>query len=136
MPNRRRHRKIESPPAMEGFKPYGIRMRNLEKIVLLFEEYEALRLIDYEDLNQEEAAARMNVSRPTFTRVYKKARKAIARALVEGKAILIEGGTFTSENYWVKCKNCSKYTTASTPLTNCPKCRSTDLDGISSPTKK
>jgi len=99
----------------------------------LFEEYESIRLIDYENMNQEEAAAHMNISRPTFTRVYKKARKAVAQALVEGKAIIIEGGTFISENYWARCKKCSRLTTASTPLKNCPHCHSDELSNIHVP---
>ncbi len=133
MPNRRRNRKIECPPRMEGFKPFGIRMQNIDKIILLFEEYEALRLIDYENLNQKEAAERMGVSRPTFTRVYKKARQAIAKALVEGKAILIEGGNYISENHWNKCLKCSKLTTSSTPLKECPNCKSSELKGMHRP---
>ena len=73
MPNRRRHRRIKMPLVMEGFKPFGIPMRELEPVVLLFEEYEAIRLADYENLTQEEAAKKMDISRPTFTRVYDKA---------------------------------------------------------------
>jgi predicted DNA-binding protein (UPF0251 family) len=133
MPNKTRNRRIESPPPMEGFKPYGIKMRNLQKVILLFEEYEALRLIDYENMNQEEAADQMGVSRPTFTRVYKKARKAIAMALVEGKAILIEGGTYISDNYWVKCGKCSKLSTTQQPVKSCPHCHSTNLTGFHAP---
>ncbi len=133
MPNTRRNRKIQSPPIMDGFKPYGVRMKNLENVALLFEEYEAIRLIDHEDLNQEEAAARMDVSRPTFTRIYKKARKTVAKALAEGKAMLIEGGTYTSENYWVKCHKCSKFTTAPNPPKNCPHCNSAGLKDINLP---
>ncbi|MGQ1891195.1 DUF134 domain-containing protein [Thermophagus sp. OGC60D27] len=133
MPNQRRLRKIDSPPKIEGFKPVGIKMRNIDKVVLLFEEYESIRLIDYENMNQEEAAQRMDISRPTFTRVYKKARKTIAKALVEGKAIIIEGGTYISENYWARCKKCAQLTTASTPLTSCPHCHSTDLNNLHQP---
>lgn len=133
MPNQRRNRKIQSPPLMDGFKPYGVRMKNLEKVILLFEEYEAIRLIDHEDLNQEEAAAKMDVSRPTFTRIYKKARKTVAKALVEGKALLIEGGTYTSENYWVRCTKCSKLTTAPNPVSSCPDCHSKKLTDIHHP---
>ncbi len=130
MPNHRRNRKIEFPPSMEGFKPFGVKMRNLDKVFLLFEEYEALRLIDYENLNQEEAAERMDVSRPTFTRIYKKARQTIAKALVEGKAILIEGGTYISENYWIRCNKCSKLTTTPRPVRECPNCQSKEIKDI------
>ena len=91
---------------MEGFKPFGIPMRELEPVVLLFEEYEAIRLADYENLTQEEAAKKMDISRPTFTRVYDKARKNIAKAFIEGKAIIIQGGTYITDDFWYRCYNC------------------------------
>src|SRR4030066_2172794 len=106
MPNRRRFRRIKMPPKMEGFKPFGIPMRELESVDLLYEGYGALRLADYEDLTQEEAAEKMNISRPTFTRLYDKARKSIAKAFVEGKAIIIQGGTYISDDYWYRCDDC------------------------------
>lgn len=124
MPNRRRSRRIMMPPLMEGFKPFGIPMRDLEPVVLLYEEYEALRLADYENLTQEEAATRMNVSRPTFTRIYDKARKNIARAFIEGKAILIQGGTYITDDYWYRCYNCHETMITLKPLKNCRKCDS------------
>jgi len=63
---------------MEGYKPFGVPMRELESVVMSLEEYESLRLADYENLTQEEAARKMNISRPTFTRLYDKARKNVA----------------------------------------------------------
>ncbi len=57
-------------------------------------------------MTQEEAAEHMNVSRPTLTRIYESARKAIAKALVEGKMILIEGGNIEFEQHWFRCKCC------------------------------
>ncbi len=109
---------------MEGFKPFGIPMRELEPIVLLFEEYEAIRLADYEDLTQEEAAAKMNISRPTFTRLYDKARKSIARAFVEGKAIFIQGGTYITDDYWYRCYDCHETMISMKPAKHCRKCDS------------
>jgi len=97
MPNRRRYRRINGPPMMEGYKPFGVPMRELESVVMSLEEYEALRLADYENLTHVEAAKKMNISRPTFTRLYDKARKNVAKAFVEGKAILIRGGTYIAE---------------------------------------
>ena len=108
MPNRRRFRRIKMPPSMEGFKPFGIPMRKLESVNLLFEEYEALRLADYENLNHEEAAKRMNISRPTFTRLYDKARKSIAKAFVEGKSLVIEGGNVEFGGKWHRCGRCNR----------------------------
>lgn len=127
MPNRRRLRRINMPPSMEGFKPFGIPMRELGSVDLLFEEFEALRLADYENLTQEEAAVKMHISRPTFTRLYDKARKKIAKAFVEGKAILIRGGTFITENYWYRCDNCHETMVTMKPVKNCRKCDSDDI---------
>ena len=118
---------------MEGFKPFGIPMRELESVYLLFEEYEALRLADYENLTQEEAAEQMNISRPTFTRLYDKARKNIARAFVEGKAILIQGGTYVTDDYWYRCGNCYETMISLKPARSCRKC---DSDNIVSLNKK
>lgn len=111
-------------PPMEGYKPFGIPMRELGSVVLLFEEFEAIRLSDYENLTQEEAAEKMNISRPTFTRIYDKARKSVAKAFVEGKAIIIQGGTYITEDYWYKCQDCHETITAIKPITQCRKCDS------------
>jgi predicted DNA-binding protein (UPF0251 family) len=115
------------PPIMEGFKPFGIPMRELESVDLLFEEYEALRLADYENLIQEEAAKKMNISRPTFTRLYDKARKNIAKAFVEGKAIIIHGGTYVADDYWYRCGNCHETMVTMKPVNQCRKCDSGDI---------
>lgn len=112
---------------MEGFKPFGIPMRELESVDLLFEEYEALRLADYENLTQEEASKKMNISRPTFTRLYDKARKSIAKAFVEGKAIIIKGGTFVTDDYWYRCEDCHETMVTIKPSKNCRKCDSDNI---------
>lgn len=114
-------------PPMEGFKPFGIPMRELESVVLLYEEYEAIRLADYENLNQEEAAVRMNISRPTFTRLYDKARKSMAKAFVEGKAIVIQGGTYVTYDFWYKCQECHETMTAMKPIKKCRRCDSGNI---------
>ena len=112
---------------MEGFKPFGIPMRELDSVVMTYEEYEALRLADYEDLNQEEAAGRMNISRPTFTRLYEKARKTIAKAFVEGKAIVIRGGTYITDNYWYRCDDCHETMVSDQPASQCRECDSDNI---------
>jgi predicted DNA-binding protein (UPF0251 family) len=76
------------------YKPAGVPLDELRRIVLLQEELEALRLADREGLTQAEAAARMDVSRSTFQRILARARRQVALALAEGHAIEIEGGTF------------------------------------------
>ncbi len=85
-------REIEEPPEATWFKPTGIPMRELEEVVLTFDEIEAIRLADSEGLYQEEVAERMKVSRPTVGRILASARRKIADALVHGKAIRMEGG--------------------------------------------
>lgn len=71
------------------FAPRGIPLFLLTKVVLGLDELEAMRLADYEGLYQEEAAARMNVSRATFGRVVNEARRKVAEAIIHGKALMI-----------------------------------------------
>jgi len=87
-------RRVDSIPAVRHFKPAGIPLYSLEEVNLTVEEVEAIRLKDLEDLEQEECAERMQISRPTFHRVLESARKKLADALLNGKAIRIEGGNF------------------------------------------
>jgi uncharacterized protein len=75
------------------YKPAGVALDGLRRVSLLPEELEALRLMDLEDLTQEEAARRMGVSRSTFQRIVCQARRQVALALSEGAALIIEGAT-------------------------------------------
>lgn len=116
---------MKTPPLMNGFRPFGVPAREAESVILLFEEYESLRLADYENLTQEEAAELMQVSRPTFARIYDKARKVIAKAFVEGKAIFIEGGNVNFEKDWFRCRKCNYTFIANLPKEEnegCPNC--------------
>ena len=133
LPRPKHKRCITNPPPMEGFKPFGVPMHDLEPVILFYEEYESVRLCDYEGLTQLEAANRMNVSRPTFTRVYEKARRAIAKAFVEGKAIFIEGGDFRSDYNWYKCNDCMKLNISKTRKHTCNYCHSDSLRAINKP---
>lgn len=121
------NRTVLNPPIMEGFKPFGIPMSNLEPVILLYEEYESIRLNDYEGLTQEQASIKMGVSRPTFTRIYEKARRNIAHAFVEGKAIFIEGGNFQSDFYWYKCEDCMELTICKEPKHECMSCNNGNI---------
>lgn len=105
-PRPKRHRRLGKPPGMMGFKPIGIPMVMSDHISVQYEEYEALRLADYENLSHAEAAEKMNVSRPTFTRIYEKIRNKLAQAFVEGKTILIEGGNVEFDKQWFRCASC------------------------------
>ncbi|MEA3443403.1 MAG: DUF134 domain-containing protein [Bacteroidota bacterium] len=128
MPRPKRQRKMNLPPAMLGFKPFGTPLRELDATELLFEEFEAIRLADYEDLNQEEAAKIMGVSRPTFTRIYEKARKTVAKALAESKVILIVGGHVKFDEDWYKCYDCKEtFVKSNIGQSNCGHCDSNDI---------
>ncbi|MEM5777633.1 MAG: DUF134 domain-containing protein [Candidatus Aenigmatarchaeota archaeon] len=94
MPRPRRCRRIFFKPNVTYFKPAGLRVIKLEEIILTVDEIEALRLKDFLDLDQEEAARKMNVSQPTFHRIISSARKKIADAIINGKALKIEGGNY------------------------------------------
>jgi uncharacterized protein len=85
-------RRVRCRPHATVFKPAGIPLVDLATVTLAVDELEALRLADLETLYQEDAAARMKVSRSTFARVLESARRKIADSLVNGRAIVIEGG--------------------------------------------
>ena len=92
MPRPRNCRRIYQKPASNYYKPRGIPLSVLELVNLTFDEIEAVRLADLNGLYQEQAAEKMNVSRQTFGRIIESAHKKIADALVNGKALSIEGG--------------------------------------------
>jgi predicted DNA-binding protein (UPF0251 family) len=94
MPRPRICRRVWFEPNVTYFKPAGIRMIDLEESILTVDEFEAIRLKDLEGLEQEECAKKMNISQPTFHRLILSARKKIADAIVNAKAIKIEGGNF------------------------------------------
>ncbi len=94
MPRPRRCRRVGFLPNVTYFKPAGIRLRELSEVILNVDEFEAVRLKDLEEMDQEQAAKKMNISQPTFHRLVISARKKIADAIVNGKAIRIEGGTY------------------------------------------
>ena len=94
MPRPRRFRKVCFEPNVTYFKPAGVRMIDLEESILTVDEFEAVRLKDLGGLDENTAAKKMNISQPTFNRLIASARKKIADAIVNGKAIKIEGGVY------------------------------------------
>lgn len=83
---------IKCLPDERCFRPKCKPLNKTEGVFLSFDEFEAIRLADFEGLYQLEAARLMKVSRSTFARIAASARKKIADALVNIKAIKIEGG--------------------------------------------
>ncbi|GFK94463.1 hypothetical protein NNJEOMEG_02308 [Fundidesulfovibrio magnetotacticus] len=90
MPRPRKRRRIGQAPPAVFFKPQGVPLEQLRGVVLSLEGFEALRLVDALGLSQEEAAARMEVSRPTLCRILGEARSVVARAITAGWAIRVE----------------------------------------------
>jgi len=79
------------------FKPAGLPTRALEEVVLGLDGAEAIRLADLEGLYQEAAARRMGVSRQTFGRILEEAHRVVADAIINGKALRIEGGQIVEQ---------------------------------------
>ena len=90
MPRPKCRRRVSFRARANYFKPAGIPIKTLEEIALAPDELEALRLKDFLGLPQNEAAEKMQVSQPTFHRILLSARKKVAEALINGKAIKIE----------------------------------------------
>ena len=98
-------RRVANIPEVTYFKPAGIPLWKLEETQLTIEEVEAIRLKDLEGLEQEESAYKMNISRPTFQRVLGSARQKIADAILNGKAISINGGNYELAWHRFKCQS-------------------------------
>ncbi len=91
MPRPKCSKTVCCTPHVLYYKPKGIPSTELEEVALTLEEFEAVRLADYESFYQEKAADSMKISRQTFGRIISSARSKIAQALVEGKALSIRG---------------------------------------------
>ncbi|MCF8380279.1 MAG: DUF134 domain-containing protein [Bacteroidales bacterium] len=127
---RKKHlRKIVSPPRFKSFKPIGVTGRETGSVDLLYEEYEAIKLADYDLLSHKEASALMDVSRATFARIYESARRKISMALVEIKEIKAVFGNVTIDESWSFCNNCSARFTLNTDNGNkrCAFCGSVNI---------
>ena len=121
-------RRVSCIPQVTFFKPAGIPLTGLSEACLLVEEAEAIRLKDLEGLEQEECARRMNVSRSTFSRILDSARQKVADALLNGKAIRIQGGNFQVAARRFRCNHGHEWEVSDEgPATgsprSCPRCR-------------
>jgi len=124
MPRKKRNRRIQVPPVIKGMSVYGVRGRKTNEVILHIEEYETIRLLDYQNMTQEEAAVLMDVSRPTLTRIYEEARNKVAMAFVEGRDIIFRGGDFYFDANWYKCGSCqASFSDYAEKVINCPVCQ-------------
>jgi predicted DNA-binding protein (UPF0251 family) len=105
-----KHRRVAFNPEISYFKPRGIPMFDLEEVRLTVDQREAIRLSDLLGMSHEDAGRCMGVSRATFGRIVQRARMAVADALINGKAINVEGGNYKliSTTRIFYCNNCSR----------------------------
>jgi uncharacterized protein len=127
-----KNRRVAFNPAISYFKPRGIPMLQLEEVRLTVDQREAIRLSDLLGMSHEEAGHRMGVSRATFGRIIQLGRKALADALINGKAIKVEGGNYriVDSNRVFECKSCShswEEEKGTGRPRRCPRCRQKDL---------
>jgi predicted DNA-binding protein (UPF0251 family) len=123
-------RRIRCNPETNYFKPRGIPITELEEVILNSDELEALRLADFEGLYQEAAAIEMNISRQTFGNIIHSARRKIADALMNGKAVKIDGGVIATDARRFHCQACQHDWTlsiGSAGQTVCPTCQSPNI---------
>jgi uncharacterized protein len=120
-------RKVEGPPRCSRFEPRGGVATDAGPVLLGLDELEALRLADVESLEQEPAAKRMGVSRPTFGRILGSARRKVAQALVGGRGLRIEGGPVRGDGESRHtCGACGHRWAGGGAAGPCPRCRGKD----------
>ncbi len=113
-------RRILSKPLVPVFRPAGVPECEADSVVMTLDEFEAIRLADLEGLYQEQAAGRMKVSRPTFSRIIESGHRKVAEALFYGKALHIEGGpVHVASARSFRCPRCS---CAGAGTSKCRKC--------------
>lgn len=132
MPRPIKMRRVDFLPEVSYFKPAGIPMRILDEVTLSVEEAEAIRLKDLEGLDQESCAKKMSISRQTFQRVLGSARRNIADALLNGKAIRIEGGNFEMAIRRFRCRDGHEWEVpfevmVTSPPEACPSCNTQNI---------
>ena len=132
MPRRIRLRKVVEPPRFKGYRPFGVNAKSRTSIDLFYEEYEALKLADYDLLKHNEAAELMGISRPTFARIYESARRKIAVALVETKEIRTVFGNAVLDKDWYLCSKCNARFNIPETMDKeiCPVCNSKHIELI------
>ena len=128
-----RKRLINQPPNFKNFKPSGIPRKMLKSVKITVDEYEAFRLADYQGLEHLQAAEKMAISRPTFTRLIEKARHKIAMALVDGMELVVEGGNVEFENTLHRCRDCGdeQINPVNENIPDCPECGSENVEDTS-----
>jgi predicted DNA-binding protein (UPF0251 family) len=131
MPRPCKCRQVSFQPGVSYFKPRAIPLDQLEEVVLTLDEFESVRLADMEGMYQEDAAEQMHISRQTFGNIVSSAHTKIADALVNAKAIRIEGGVYQMAGIKTfRCYECGHVwgIPYGTPKpAECPRCRNNNI---------
>ena len=125
-----KERKVLKPPKIQGMKPMGVPGKLLDKVALSIDEYEAIRLSDFEGKDHKQAADIMEISRPTFTRLLQSAHLKIADSIVNVKELILEGGNYSFERILVRCIDCNVVSDIGTEHDShklCPSCNSENI---------
>jgi predicted DNA-binding protein (UPF0251 family) len=135
MPRPNKCRKVFSNPGVFHFRPVGIKTKENNEVEITLDEFEAIRLADYEGLYQEKAAEQMNVSRQTFGNIINSAHKKIADFLINAKSLKITGGSIemiTNEGNFIcyGCKLLGNTTFEIEKIELCPNCVSPHLHNM------
>lgn len=128
MPRPRRFRRILEEPQIRCFKPERDNLDSFKPIEITVDEFEAIRLRDYHDIQQKRSAEIMGISQPTFHRTLTSARKKISKALIDGKTIIIVGGDYITGKDRYKCNVCGfEWRSPEKEYEKCPDCQSKDI---------
>ena len=93
MPRPCKRRRVCAEPYCGRFGPKTA-AQDGQTVFMTLDEYESIRLIDGEEMTQEECAQQMNVARTTAQAIYASARRKLAQCLVKGRELRIEGGEY------------------------------------------
>lgn len=122
----KKNRIVSTPPRFQEFMPASSLVDNIPDVSLGLDEFEAIRLADYLGMDHEDAAAEMDISRSTFTRLVEQARSKVAHLLVDGHRLKIGGGAVHFRENMVQCRDCGQVFDSGFPssITQCPDCGS------------
>lgn len=115
MPRPRKCRRVCCLPKCNMFGPINISNIEHGTLIMSVDEYETIRLIDLEGMTQEECASKMDVARTTIQKIYNDARLKLAKSLVNGEIIKIEGGDYQLCEESFGYKRCQKQSCCKIP---------------------
>ena len=126
-------RKVGFFPENYSFTPDIVCPEGESEVILTHDELESIRLSDVLNMEQNDAAQKLGISRGTFQRILNSARKKTADALVYGRKISIAGGSYRLQDCFAVCADCGHEWNASCDVLfyesqgKCPDCKSENI---------